>query len=222
MKDTESGHAAPSLPRMVLHEEALRLAFNPAVISGGASGEWVRYIDGQRIAPDLRVAPGAGVYLVLHMNEYPTVEILRTLKVYASATWQRKEVEEEARAEEERRARQEKEERARKLAEKKAREEEERRERAEAHAAREEERIARREEREERAAVQRAREEARSKVEADAKQECAPLQVKVEVTVDRAGTSKCPQGYTYHQTVDGGFTCEGGSHKITIGQPKSK
>ena len=242
---SDDAHPIAGGPRMVRHEAALRLASTLGIASGDADGEWVRYIENTRVAPNVRVGAGAFVYLLLHVNEYPTPQILRSLDVRVSATWQRKEVELEARAEEERKAKKEKAEQAKEAEAKRAREEEERRERAEAKAAREEERAARMEERQERAlaqkardeerleraAAQKARDEARKKAEADAKAllDATPVgqtvnaatQAKINATLDKHGMDRCPQGYAWKKE-SWGYVCEGGSHTITNEQLAKK
>ncbi|KJA29596.1 hypothetical protein HYPSUDRAFT_60452 [Hypholoma sublateritium FD-334 SS-4] len=239
---SDDAHSVAGGPRMVRHEAALRLASTLGIASGDADGEWARYVENTRMAPNVRVGAGALVYLLLHVNEYPTPQILRTLDVRVSATWQRKEVELEARAEEERKAKMEKAEQAKEAEAKRAREEEERRERAEAKAAREEERAARKEERQERAlaqkareedrqeraAAQRARDEAMKKAEAEALKSArvgqsasAAVQEKINETLDKHGMDRCPQGYTWREE-SWGFICNGGSHRITHEQLAKK
>jgi hypothetical protein len=97
--DSETGFA----PLMIDHQQALCLSTTLAMKSSGSSGQWSHYLD---ITPNVRVtSKESHLYVVFHVNEYPTALTVRSLSVKVSATWQKKEVELKAIAEAERKAR---------------------------------------------------------------------------------------------------------------------
>lgn len=146
-------------PRMVDHEEALCLSTTLAVKSNGGCDQWSHYIDNQYITPNVRVIDDCHLYVVFHVNEYPTAHTIRSLAVKVSATWQKEEVELKAIAEAERKAREEAMKQEQLEKERRAREAEERQARKEEREAREEERHARREEHQAREQEHQARKE---------------------------------------------------------------
>jgi len=153
-------------PHMVDHEKALCLSTTLAIKCNGSGEHWNHYIDNQHITPNVRVVDDCHLYVVFHVNEYPTVQTVRSLSVKVSATWQKEEVEKKAVAEAERQEAEEAKKQAELEAERKKREAEERQARLEEKNAREEERQARDEERYARADEAQARaEEAKARTE---------------------------------------------------------
>ena len=146
-------------PRMIDHKAALRLSTTLAIKCNGGSDQWSHYVDTQQIAPNVRVADKCHLYVVFHVSEYPTLRTVRSLSIEVSATWQKEEVEKNARKEAERKAKAEADKRAQEDAERRAREGEERQARKEEKEARKEERGAREEERRARGEERQAREE---------------------------------------------------------------
>ena len=76
--------------RMIDHDVALRLSTTLAIKYNGGGEQWSHYIDNQLITPNIRILDAqARLYVVLHVNEYPTAKTVRSLSVEVSATWQK-------------------------------------------------------------------------------------------------------------------------------------
>lgn len=240
--ESETGSTGFS-PRMVDQEEALCLSTTLAIKSNGGAGQWSHYIDNQYITPNVRVVDKCHLYVVFHVNEYPTVQTIRSLAVKVSATWQKEEVELKAIAEAERKAKEEamkqakleNERRTREAEERQARKEEreareeERHARKEEHQAREQEHHARKEEHRAREEERRAREEERQArlEEKQAREansvEFAPataddkMQTRIEDKMKELGLDLCEQGFKFVKTSSG-YQCTGGGHKISFAE----
>jgi flagellar biosynthesis GTPase FlhF len=156
--DSETGSTGFA-PRMVDHEEALCLSTTLAIKSNGGGEQWSHYIDNQHVTPNVRVVDDCHLYVIFHVNEYPTVHTVRSLAVKVSATWQKEEVELKAIAEANRKAKEEDDRQAMLEAERRKREDEERQARKEEHDARDQERQARKEEHDARDQERQARKE---------------------------------------------------------------
>jgi len=209
-------------PRIVDHEEALCLSTTLAIKSNGGGEQWSHYIDNQHITPNVRVIDDCRLYVVFHVNEYPTTQTIRSLSVKVSATWQKEEVEQKAIADTKRKAKEEDDIQAKVKAETKAREaeernarEEERQARVEEHQARVEERQAREEEHHARQEEKRAREE-NSVIHAPAVAD-TNLRARIDRVIEELGLPKCHDDHKFHKTLEG-YDCEGGTHKITFAQ----
>jgi len=148
-------------PRIVDDSAALSLSTALAVKGSGGGDQWHHYVDNQRIAPNVRVVDKAGLYVLFHVYEYPTVRTVRSLSVEVSATWQKEEVARKARREAKRKAKEAADKLAKDEKERRAREAEERQARLEAKQAQDEERWWRDEERQARKEERQAREEER-------------------------------------------------------------
>ncbi|KAF9062599.1 hypothetical protein BDP27DRAFT_1336384 [Rhodocollybia butyracea] len=154
--DSETGFA----PLMIDHKQALCLSTTLAMKSSGSTGQWSHYLDNQHITPNVRVtSKESHLYVVFHVNEYPTALTVRSLSVKVSATWQKEEVELKAIAEAERKAREEAARLAKLDQERRAREAEEKQARVEEKQARAEEKQARADELEARREEKKARED---------------------------------------------------------------
>lgn len=199
-------------PRMVDHAAALCLSTTLAVKGNGGGEQWSHYVDNQHITPNVRVHNESQLYVVFHVCEYPTVKTIRSLAIEVSATWQKKEVEQNAKEEAERKASEEAKEKAEEKAERRAREEEERRARQEERQARAEERQARAEEKVARDEGRRAAVRAKAPETAD-----DTIQAKIMDVMDKLKLGKCSNGYAFKLTSDG-YVCGGGSHKVTFEQ----
>ncbi|KAJ6602081.1 hypothetical protein DFH09DRAFT_1355213 [Mycena vulgaris] len=226
-------------PRMVDPAAALCLSTALAVKASGGCEQWSHFFDVQNVASNVRVGAGAGLYVMFHVAENPTVRTVRSLAVEISATWQKEEVELKARAEAERKKREAEEKAAQEAAEKKAREADEKLARDEEREWRAEERKAKKAEAEERAEAKQARDEARkwreeerqARKDREAKEEQAraeqaraaaipspaaapPIaddttQDLIKQTMAKLNMDPCPAGYEFVKDSDGYTDCAG-------------
>ncbi|KAF9454869.1 hypothetical protein P691DRAFT_204060 [Macrolepiota fuliginosa MF-IS2] len=99
--DEKSGRGKGYGPPMLNEALGLALASVPAFKNAGSAGAWSHYLDHQKIHPNVRLGDNSSyaahahgglhdachAYLFFHVYEYPGADVLRSISIDVSATW---------------------------------------------------------------------------------------------------------------------------------------